>query len=43
MEITPKSEPPMRIELTASGAGQILQYPDFSKPIAYVVETTKKA
>jgi len=42
-EITPKREPPIRIEVAASGAGQMLQHPDFTKPIAYVVETTKKA
>ena len=42
-EIIPKSEPPIRIELAVSGVGQMLQYPDFTKPIAYVVETTKKA
>jgi hypothetical protein len=42
-EITPKSGPPIRIEIAVSGAGQMLQYPDFTRPIAYVVETKKKA
>ncbi|HXR06784.1 MAG TPA: hypothetical protein VN765_05610 [Candidatus Acidoferrum sp.] len=41
-EIIPKSEPPIRIEIAVNGEGQMLQYPDFTKPIAYVVETTKK-
>jgi hypothetical protein len=42
-EITPESEPPVRIELAANGTGQILQYPDFSRPIARVVDTGRKA
>ncbi|HWB02045.1 MAG TPA: hypothetical protein VG796_03410 [Verrucomicrobiales bacterium] len=42
-EITPISEPPIRIELAAVGEGRLLQSPDFSNPIACVVETAKKA
>jgi hypothetical protein len=41
-EIIPKSEPPIRIEIALSGTGKMLQYPDFTRPIAFVVETTKK-
>ena len=42
-EVTPTCELPLRIELGASGKGQLSQQPDFSKAIAYVVATTKES
>ena len=42
-EIFPKTQPEIRIKISADGGGLLLQSPDFTKHIAYVVSAKKVA